>query len=243
MPARQLQGSPDIKGILFDVDGTLYHQAPLRAIMMLLLVLFNLYKPKELKRKVKVILQYRRSQEILRESPPAEFPEMQTGNQNRQLLMTAGHTGETVSYISRVIDEWFEKRPLPFLPLCGRRKLKESIAILHKKGITLGVFSDYPAEKKLEALGVSRFITTVVTSRDQEVYGFKPKTNGFKIAAARMGLKPSEILYIGDRSEVDGLGGSEAGMQVVILGGFFKRRNSCDYPSIRSFSELSRTVG
>jgi len=58
-----------------------------------------------------------------------------------------------------------------------------------------------------------------------------------------MGLKPSEILYLGDRAEVDGPGGADAGMQVVIFRGFLKRRNTCGYPSIRTFSELSRAIG
>ena len=205
---------------------------------MFLLVLLNLFKPNELRRKVKVIRQYRKSQEILRESPPRESPEKQAGNQNNQLLLTACRTDETVAYISGVIEEWFEKRPLPFLRFCRRRELKKSIDLLNKRGIKLGVFSDYPAEKKLEALGISKFISTVVSSSDQGVYGFKPKTNGFRIAAAKMGLAPSEVLYVGDRAEIDGQGGSNAVMQVVIIKTFLRNGNAHGYQSLNSLSDL-----
>ena len=233
MSPDQIQGSHNIKGILFDVDGTLYHQAPLRTIMLLLLVLLNLLKPRELKRKVRVIRQYRKAQEILRESLG-----MQAGNRNSQLLLTAHRTGESVPFISDVIEEWFEKRPLPFLRFCCRRRLNRSMGLLNKKGITLGIFSDYPAEKKLEALGISKYIKTVISSSDEGVQGFKPKTNGFTIAAGKMGLKPSEILYVGDRPEVDGPGGVDAGMQVAIIKSFLRNGNAHGYRSLNSLSDL-----
>ena len=219
------------------MDGTLYHQAPCRAIMLLLLFLFHFSRPSELRRKLRVVLQYRKSQEILRKSPMEGI-----GNQESQILLTARHANESISYIADVVEEWFEKKPLPFLRFCRRRELRESLSLLFQKDIKLGIFSDYPAENKLKALGVSNLITTVVPSGDMKVHGFKPRTNGFKIAAGKMGLDPAEILYVGDRPEIDGLGGSEAGMQVVILKRFGKR-NGYPYPSVRSFSELLRTIG
>ncbi len=232
-----IQGTRRIKGILFDVDGTLYHQAPCRAIMLVLLFLFHFSRPSELWKKLRVILQYRESQEILRKLPMAGI-----GNQKSQILLTARHTNESVSYISDVVEDWFEKKPLPFLRFCRRRELRESLSLLFQRGIKLGIFSDYPAENKLKALGISNLITTVVPSGNMEIYGFKPRTNGFKIAADKMGLDPAEILYVGDRPEIDGLGGSEAGMQVAILKRFGKR-NGCQYPLVRSFPELLRTIG
>ncbi|MEW5818116.1 MAG: hypothetical protein AB1798_22345, partial [Spirochaetota bacterium] len=119
MPTKQIQEFHNIKGVLLDVDGTLYHQAPLRAIMMLLLIFLNISNPSELRRKIKIILQHRKSQEILR-----EFPEGQNGNQNNQILLTARHTKETIAFVSNIVEEWFDKRPLPFLRLCRRRRLE-----------------------------------------------------------------------------------------------------------------------
>lgn len=223
-----------IKGILFDVDGTLYHQTPLRVFMTFLLIFTNIHSPKELVRKVKVIIQYRKSQEILRKSPLMLKKSLQD-----QLLLTTEATGEPLSYVSDVIDEWFEKRPLPFIRLCRRRGMEHAFEIWHKMGLKLGIYSDYPVRKdKLHAFGIHRFITTIVSASDSEIYGFKPKTNGFAVAAKKMGAKPSEILYVGDRPEVDGAGAFEAGMQVVILKGITKKRTVCHYPSFSSFRGL-----
>lgn len=224
----------NIKGILFDVDGTLYHQTPLRVIMFFLLVSLNFHNPKELLKKFKVIIYYRKAQETLRKSHG-----IQGENSNNQLMLTAEITGERPSYISEVVEEWFEKRPIPFIRLCRRRGLKHAFEIWHKKGLKLGVYSDYPVRKdKLHALGIYRFITTIVSANDSEVYGFKPKTNGFAIAAKKMGVRPSDILYVGDRPEVDGVGASEAGMRVMILKGITKKGTACHYPSFCSFRGL-----
>jgi HAD superfamily hydrolase (TIGR01549 family) len=237
MTPQQTKKTLKVKGVLLDVDGTLYHQAPLRAIIILLLIAHKIFNPLELKRIIKVIVQYRKSQEILRGSS-----ETQNGNQNNQLALTARLSGESVSYVSDIIEEWFEKRPIPFLRICKRRDLETTIDLLDKKGIRLGVFSDYPVKKKLEALRISNFISTVVSSHDERVAGFKPMTNGFKIAAEDMGLAPSDILYVGDRPETDGVGSSEAGMHVIIFRGF-SRKNSCEYPSISCFSDLLKAIG
>lgn len=226
----------NIKGILLDVDGTLYHQLPLRIIIAIFIVFLNLYKPKELLRKLKVIIQYRKSQELMRTEG------IQKECYNMQIFQTAKSTGENPSYVKEVIEEWFEKRPLPFIPLCRRRGMKKALDRWYKNGIKLGVFSDYPVEGKLRVLGISRFITTTVSSSDHEVNGFKPNTNGFALSAMKMGMDPSEILYVGDREEVDGIGAAKAGMQVIILKSTLRKGTNCNYASVRSFHDLMKIV-
>jgi FMN phosphatase YigB (HAD superfamily) len=235
MPLNNSEELCRIKGILFDVDGTFYYQTPFRAIMILLFVSFNIHNPKELLRKAKVITAYRKAQENLRYSLQ--------GSSNcsiRQIDLAINNTGESHGYVSKTIIEWFEKRPLPFLRLCRRRGLNSVLCQLHQKGFKLGVFSDYPTQYKLLALKIYKYFSTVMSANDPEVKGFKPKTNGFAVAARRMGLKPSEVLYVGDRAEVDGIGASAVGMPVVILKGFFDLKKSCDYPVLSSFDGLPK---
>lgn len=226
----------NIKGILLDVDGTLYCQTPLRMVMAILLLLSNFYNPRELFRKLKVIIQYRKSQELMRTG----------GNQKEcdknQIMYTAESTGEHPSYISAVIKEWFEERPLPFIPLCRKRGMKKAIYEWYKNGIRLGVFSDYPVEAKLNALGIAGFFTAIVSANDPDVHGFKPDTNGFAVAARKMGLAPSEVLYVGDREEVDGVGAINSGMKSAILKKGFKKRNHGDYFYFHSFHDLMKIV-
>jgi FMN phosphatase YigB (HAD superfamily) len=226
-----------IKGILFDVDGTLYYQLPLRMIMILILVFEHFGNLKELCRKIRVILQYRKAQEILRNS----YDEP-TNCSKLQIKLTANKTGESYHYVRSIIAEWFEKKPLDYINLCRRRGLKRFIGFLQKEGFKLGVFSDYPAIGKLKALGICDYFPTIIDPCDLDIKGFKPNTNGFEIAAQKMSLPPSEILYIGDRSEVDGIGASLAGMPVIILNRFSLKKSDQNYVCMKSFNGILKQV-
>ncbi|HEY4129660.1 MAG TPA: HAD family hydrolase [Gemmatimonadaceae bacterium] len=88
---------------------------------------------------------------------------------------------------------------------------------LRAGGWTLGVISNWPAtlEATLERAGIREYFSMVVCSG---VVGYaKPHPEIFRIAARRLGLEPSCILYIGDSVEHDLVGGSEAGFQAVLL--------------------------
>ncbi len=226
----------NIKGILLDVDGTLYHQLPLRVFMASIIILSNFYNPKKLIRILKVVIQYRKSQELMRSMG------IQKECYKIQIIQTVESTGESPSYVKDVIEKWFEKKPLPFIPLCKRRGVEKALDRWYRNGIRLGIFSDYPAADKLNILGISRFFTTTVSSADTDVDGFKPNTNGFAVAASKMGVNISEVLYVGDRAEVDGIGASNAGMQVAIMKSILKKRSKYKYPHFRSFNDLMKIV-
>ena len=201
---------PAIKGILFDLDGTLYHQFPLRILMMSLLLFKHINQPSQLIRKIKIIKQFRKSQELLRKNTDT------SGNSyQNQILLTAKSSGETKEFISQVIAEWFEKKPLNFIKLCRRQKMVNILSSLREKGYKLGVYSDYPANDKLKAMGIFDHFQVIVCSNDPDVTGFKPHTNGFGLAAEKLGLDPAEIIYIGDRPDVDGKGAKDAGMKYI----------------------------
>jgi FMN phosphatase YigB (HAD superfamily) len=217
------------KGVLFDVDGTLYHQAPLRAIMVSLLLLHHLFTPGELLRKIRVIKAYRNAQEELRLKANLEGP-------RAQVMLAAEISGESEQYVQEVVVEWFEKKPLPYLPLCRRRGMSEVVRSLFDQGMKLGVVSDYPVEEKLAALGISRWLSVVVSPGIDGVRGFKPNTNAFAKAAEKIGLDRSEVVYVGDRPDVDGAGASAAGMKAVIIGS--GGRNKHRYAHIKSMKEL-----
>ena len=228
---------PTIKGILFDVDGTLYHQTPLRVIMILLLFFLNIHQPRELFRKIKIIKYYRKAQEILRSKM-----QLQKGCSNKQIGLASEMTGESPEYVEKTIKEWFERRPLPYLFLCRRRGINDFISRLYKMGYKIGAFSDYPVDGKLQALGLYEYFSTIVSSQNPEVFGFKPKTNGFAIASRRMGLDVSEIFYIGDRPDVDGAGATAAGMPVIILNGIFKKKRNRHYLCVNSLNDVFEII-
>jgi len=45
----------------------------------------------------------------------------------------------------------------------------------------------------------------------------KPNPRGFEVAAAKMGLIPEQVVYVGDREDVDAVGALNAGMTPIIL--------------------------
>lgn len=226
-----------IKGILLDLDGTLYNQLLLRFIMALCLAAICLIKPFEMSRKLKIIVSYRKAQEILRKSNHRKGD-----NYDQQIQLTCEKTGESLHYVEGAIKEWFENRPLSFLRLCMRRKAQSTLDLWWQKGLTLGVYSDYPVKNKISSMGLSKYFSIMVSGADKDIFGFKPMTNGFNVAARKMGLAPSQILYIGDREDVDGVGASDSGMQVVIIADRRKAGANCQYRFCRSFKDIKSVV-
>ncbi|MCG6892160.1 MAG: HAD family hydrolase [Desulfobacteraceae bacterium] len=226
-----------IEGIVFDVDGTLYHALPLRLGMTALLAAAMLTNPLTMMEKLKIIRCFRKAQEVLRSAGTAS-----SGSCDRQILLAAKMAAVSSEMVTDVVSEWFYKRPLPLLPRCRRRGLQEVFRRLQGQGLTLGVFSDYPAEEKIEALGIAQWVSVLVSSCDPDVSGFKPHSTGFVTAAKKMGIDPERILYVGDRPEVDGKGAAAAGMEVAILdrGGLFSRDHS--YPAVNSLKEIVEVV-
>lgn len=226
-----------IQGIVFDVDGTLYHALPLRFGMTALLAAAMLTEPLTMMEKLKIIRCFRKAQEVLRSAGTASY-----GSCGRQILLAAEMAAVSSETVADVVSEWFYRRPLPMLPRCRRRGLRDVFRRLQGQGLALGVFSDYPAEEKIEALGIADWVSVVVSACDPDVSGFKPHSTGFVTTARKMGIEPERILYVGDRPEVDGKGAAAAGMEVAILdrGGLFSRNHS--YPAVNSLKEIVEVV-
>jgi putative hydrolase of the HAD superfamily len=88
---------------------------------------------------------------------------------------------------------------------------------LRAAGFRLAVVSnsDGRAEEALEAAGVLGQFEFVV---DSQLVGVeKPDPAIFELALRRMGLTPSEGLYVGDIYEVDVVGARRAGLDVILL--------------------------
>jgi phosphoglycolate phosphatase/putative hydrolase of the HAD superfamily len=219
--------------VLFDLDGTLYNQLPLRGMMILMLVFHYGWNPGLLIRNVKIIAAYRRAQERMR-----RLAEHNSDLLPGQIDMTVEATGESRAYVSATLNEWFETKPLGLLRFCKKRGVDEVLCALKKRGFILGVFSDYPVEDKLNALGIRHYFRSAISSQDEEVNGVKPHTNGFEIAAKQMGLAPEQVIYVGDRADVDGKGAILAGMKPVIINPWLNAHASQGFTSIKTMDEL-----
>jgi FMN phosphatase YigB (HAD superfamily) len=210
-----------VRGVLFDVDGTLYHQQPLRAFMAaeLATALFRLGSVARARTLATVLQGYRRTQEKLREAPA-------NGQSvaSLQISLTAELTGVGQAEVETAVAEWMGSRPLRYLPLCRRRGLRPVLSELQRRNVRLGVLSDYPCESKLAALGIASFFSPILCAADPEINAFKPNPRGFLRACGLWNLAPHEVLYVGDRAEVDARGAQAAGLRCLILGRGGRRR-------------------
>ena len=195
--------------MLFDLDGTLYRQAPMRAFMALELMTLAIRRPFGAPRQLRALKEYRRAQETLR-----------TGQATAagQLEMAVERSGVPAEELSALVNEWMLERPLKYLPMCRATGLDGLMNLLERRALPLGLFSDYPAAGKLRALGLASRFQIALCSTDPDIGAFKPNPRGFEVACARLGLPPSEVLMVGDRAEVDGEGARAAGMPCVIVG-------------------------
>jgi len=199
-----------IKGILFDVDGTLYGQFPIRAYMLGVL-LFDAALGADLSA-IRIIRCFRDTREDLRRLPQG------SGLADLQYTQVAEKLGVGADEVRGAVEKFIYEKPLGLLRRYPRGNLRATLSRLKAKGYRLGVLSDYPAADKLEALGVGpSMFDAVVDATMPEVDAFKPDPRGFLYASGLMGLAPADVLYVGDREAVDMKGAESAGMPGVLL--------------------------
>jgi FMN phosphatase YigB (HAD superfamily) len=217
-----------IRAVLFDLDGTLYHLGRMRALMAVEL-LSLLARPGSGPRRWRALAAYRKAQEHLRTTANAS---------TTQIELAAARAGITTYELEQIVDEWMFRRPLKYLPWCRASGLAPLLSFIGGEGLEMGVLSDYPAEAKLRALGLTSHFSLVLCSSDPDVRAFKPSPRGFLRASERWNIDPRDVLVVGDRPEVDARGASAAGMPCVIIGR--PPRASVEQPDVLFLSSLER---
>ncbi len=225
-----------IRAVLFDLDGTLYRQTPVRLCMGLELLTLPLAGVLAAPGRWRALAAYRRAQETLRSGSGAPHAAL------TQAAAAAAETGLSVPEVEALATEWLDRRPLKYLPLVRSRGLMEVLAVLERAGVPAGVLSDYPAPAKLRALGLQERFAPVLCSTSDGINALKPNPRGFLRACAIWQLVPGEVLMIGDRPDVDAAGAHAAGMPCVIIGRRRSRRRGPTYLPLSSFMRLARVL-
>lgn len=94
--------------------------------------------------------------------------------------------------------------------------VRRTLVELSRKGLKLGVLTDAPrlkAWQRLVAIGVADFFDVVVTFDDTG--NAKPHAAAFRAAVDALGLKPFEVLMVGDWPERDIAGARELGLKTA----------------------------
>jgi HAD superfamily hydrolase (TIGR01549 family) len=196
------------QAVIFDVDGTLYSQKKLRFFMVLEMCRALLGSPARAA-DLKIVWNFRKMREKNRCLAASGDLE------EAQYLWGARAAGVPPLRVRQAVQEWIYHRPLPYLARCRYGGVRELFVLLRDKGVRLGIFSDYPAEAKLKALGLEAEVVVAATQAD--VGRLKPDPKGLRLAARQLSLPLARCLFIGDQDDTDGECARRAGMPGLIL--------------------------
>src|SRR5262245_58290977 len=200
-----------VKAIVFDMDGTLYRQGPLRRAMALRLVFAHLARPVHGYRTFRVLSAYRKAQEHMRDGSISD------DLAEAQIRLASERTQVERDFVVECVTRWMEQEPLSLLPRCTWPGLREFLQACKARGLRLGVLSDYPAEAKLEALGLRDLFDVVLCAQAPDIGVFKPHPRGIEVALRRLDATAAETLYVGDRVDADAAAAAAAGVPCAIL--------------------------
>jgi HAD superfamily hydrolase (TIGR01549 family) len=200
-----------IKALVLDLDGTLYHHAPVRRAMALRLTAALARRPAVGWRTMRLISAYREAQETLRDRAAGI-------GRGDQLAAACTQAGVDPAWAAGIVTHWMEQRPLDLVRRHMRPGVAEFLRAARRRGLSLGLFSDYPVEAKLDAMGIRHFFEAVRWAQEPEVAAFKPNPRGLQLTIDRLGVAPEDALHIGDRPQIDAEAARRAGMPAVIIG-------------------------
>ena len=196
----------NVKGIIFDFDGTIYDHAGIAFHLIMANPADTL----------------RVWQERLVRARFFGRDFLTSANYYRAFFTELAKLGRSTPQRRR---DWYFNRFMPrmirilekhFNP---RRGLVDFFQKLEKpeNKLKVAVYSDYPyLKERMEALGVPA--SERIKLFDPESFGAqKPAARPFLEIAKSFNLKPEEILVIGDREDTDGLGAYNAGMHFFCL--------------------------
>ena len=216
-----------MKAVIFDVDGTLYDQRKLRLHILSDMVAGAIRNPLTVY-DFKIIWDFRRARERNQFSRESDIAQ-------RQYSWGAACSHVSEARVRQVVRKWMFERPLRYLPACRYKGVRRLFRHLSEHNVRIGIFSDYPAEDKLEALGLPADV--VVCALDREVDRLKPDPRGLQVAADRLGVTAPECLFIGDRDDKDGRCAREAGIPFLLI----KRHQSYE-PSSDLYKEIASWI-
>jgi phosphoglycolate phosphatase/putative hydrolase of the HAD superfamily len=197
--------------LVFDVDGTLYQQRSLRRAMLVRLLAHAVARPTTSLATFRALQAYRHAQEALRDHPVEGY--LTTA----QVRLASERSGQSEVMVAKAVARWIEAEPLKLLKRHVDPALPGFLAAARGFGMRLGVFSDYPAAAKLEAMGLAQFFNVVVSAQDPAVNRFKPDPCGLVETLRRLGSSPGEAVYVGDRFDVDARVAHAAGVPCIIM--------------------------
>lgn len=189
-----------ISVIAFDIDGTLYPSWALNVRIVGYVL-----------RHLKFYWSYAKVRKILHNSAPlADFYEYQARLLAEELGCDAQDAKRQIqNIVYDGLKPYFAHKIKPF------PHVAETFAALKEKGYRLAILSDFPPEQKGDLWGLLPYCEQVLGT--EALGALKPSKFPFGLLAQKMGVQPSEILYVGNSVRYDVIGANNAGMKTAYL--------------------------
>lgn len=197
----------EVKLVVFDVDGTLYRQRPVR-IAMGVRLLANAVRRGDVTT-MRVLRHYRRLREQLGDEGATQFLPLLEAE-------TGKLAGVSTDQVRNAVNEWIHQRPLRHLAKAAYSGIHGFMDRIRLSGRKVGIFSDYPAEGKLQALGL--IADYIVHAEQDDVSCLKPDCSGLLKLMRLAAVAPREAILIGDRPNRDCAAGRRAGVRTFVIG-------------------------
>jgi FMN phosphatase YigB (HAD superfamily) len=193
-----------IKGVVFDLDGTLYRMKWfLRPMLTFMLLPTCLRLPLYMKIRRKHMGEDRKSAAALLAVIATEMAEK----------TAKGDTTKILTWIRGRFYPAFE-RAMPLLRR-SRPGLNRTLGTLRERGIRLAVLSDFSrVAQRLAGLGIDPSLFDVLAS-SEDAGCLKPCPRPLLALAKEWGLRGEEMLLVGDREDTDGTAAALAGMHFL----------------------------
>jgi putative hydrolase of the HAD superfamily len=221
----------EIDAVAFDLDGTLYPNY--RFYLRILPFAVKEHRLLHAFGKARAILRATRVGDPLYEQ---EFYEAQAFLTAHLLDSNASHA-DTAAMRQRIETCIYRGWEPVFKNIRLFPHVPETLAALKRKGLKLGLLSDFPTKRKLAFLGLSEIWDVALCS--EEIGRLKPDPKPFMALAEELGTTPKRVLYVGNSRRYDIAGAAHAGMKTALkipflLQSFSKPINSknfvfCDY--------------
>ena len=215
--------------VVFDVDGTLYRQAPVRRAMLAALLRTPGTEGLSRAGRIAALRRYRRLREEAAAAP--------RGFGAALTARFCAEAGLSPARAEALVDEWMVRRPLPFVARAIVPGARALFGALRASGVQVGVWSDYPAPPKLAAMGLDA--DHVVSATDPDLDTLKPDPAGLVRLAAAAAAAPEQTLVIGDRMDRDGAAAAAFGAAFLLRGGSAPGGR----PHVRDFVRMARDLG
>lgn len=218
----------NIKGVVFDFDGTLYNPEKFK---------FRLVCSDLIHIHCMMADRMFRKQNKGRDFGSCE------NFQKDYISYVSAKTGKSRNYVSLWKDCYMHAMTAVLRKKYSFRKNSvELFDLLKARGIKTAIYSDYShVRERLDALGLINLDCGIFDS--ESIGCLKPNVRAFNLVADELGLRPDEILFVGDRSDTDGIGAISAGMKFILIADKTgqKKNEGCEYPvlSWKEFTALA----